>query len=39
MMEGEEKYHKQWARTVASKTLVAPTDGEEVEGEHGKEER
>jgi hypothetical protein len=37
--EGEKKYHKQWARTAASKTLVTVADGEEVEVEQGKEER
>jgi hypothetical protein len=39
MVEGEEKYHKQWARTAASKTLVGLADGEEAEVGLAKEER
>jgi hypothetical protein len=39
IIEGEEKYHKQWARTAASKTLVTVADGEEVGVGQSKKER
>jgi hypothetical protein len=39
IIEGEEKYHKQWARTAASKILVTLAVGDEAEFEQGKEER
>ena len=37
MSEGEEKYHRQWASTVASNVSLAT--GDEVEEGEGREER
>jgi hypothetical protein len=39
MSEGEPKYHRQWARTAASKALLSLAGGEEVEEGGGREER
>jgi hypothetical protein len=37
--EGEGKYHRQWASTVASKALLSLAGGDEMEDEDGREER
>ena len=37
--EGEEKYHRQWASTVASKALPSLAGGDEVDEGEGREER
>ena len=39
MSEGEEKYHRQCASTVASKALPSLAGGDEVEDGEGREER
>lgn len=39
MSEGEGKYHRQWASTVASKALSSQAGGDEVEEGEGREER
>ena len=39
MSEGEEKYHRQWASTVASKALPSLGSGDEVEEGGEREER
>ena len=39
MSEGEGKYHKQWASTVASKALLSLAGGEGVEEGEEREER
>jgi hypothetical protein len=39
MSEEEEKYHREWASTVASKTLPSLVGGDEVEEGEGREER
>jgi hypothetical protein len=37
--EGEAKYHRQWASTVASKALLSLAGGEELEEGEESEER
>jgi hypothetical protein len=39
MSEGEVKYHRQWASTVASKALLSLVGGEEEEEGEEMEER
>ena len=39
MSEGEGKYHREWASTVASKALPSLGGGDEVEEGGGREER
>ena len=39
MSEGEEKYHREWASSVASKALPSLGGSDEVEKGGGREER
>ena len=39
MSDGEEKYHREWASTVASKALLSLGGGDEVGEGGGREER